>query len=39
MPQQHDHSYKQMYSYPEMIKDLLTGFVHQDWVGQALECR
>ena len=34
MSQYHDHGYKQLYSFPEMVKDLLTGFVDQDWVSQ-----
>ena len=29
-----DNSYKKLFSYPEMIKDLLQGFVKQDWVAQ-----
>ncbi|ALG67928.1 Rpn family recombination-promoting nuclease/putative transposase [Beggiatoa leptomitoformis] len=28
----HDTSYKLLFSYPEMVKDLLTGFVHEKWV-------
>ncbi|MCP4676526.1 MAG: Rpn family recombination-promoting nuclease/putative transposase, partial [Deltaproteobacteria bacterium] len=28
----HDHSYKLLFSHPEMIRDLLVGFVHEDWV-------
>lgn len=30
----HDSGYKLLFSHPEMVKDLLTGFVHDDWVGQ-----
>ena len=30
----HDHSYKLLFSHPEMVKDLLTGFVKEDWVSQ-----
>ncbi len=30
----HDHSYKLLFSHPEMIKDLLTGFVKEEWVKQ-----
>lgn len=28
----HDHSYKLLFSHPEMVRDLLTGFVKEDWV-------
>ena len=28
----HDHSYKQLFSNPELVRDLLQGFVHEDWV-------
>uniref|UniRef100_A0A1S7LF79 Transposase n=1 Tax=Magnetococcus massalia (strain MO-1) TaxID=451514 RepID=A0A1S7LF79_MAGMO len=28
----HDHSYKQLFSHQEMIRDLLQGFVHEEWV-------
>ncbi|MCP4674373.1 MAG: transposase, partial [Deltaproteobacteria bacterium] len=28
----HDHSYKLLFSHPEMIRDLLIGFVREDWV-------
>ncbi|MHB8763266.1 MAG: Rpn family recombination-promoting nuclease/putative transposase, partial [Deferrisomatales bacterium] len=31
---QHDQSYKLLFSHPEMIKDLLTGFVPEPWVGR-----
>jgi predicted transposase/invertase (TIGR01784 family) len=30
----HDHSYKLLFSHPEMVADLLRGFVHEDWVAQ-----
>jgi predicted transposase/invertase (TIGR01784 family) len=30
----HDHSYKLLFSHPEMVADLLRGFVHEDWVSQ-----
>lgn len=30
----HDHSYKQLFSHPELIRDLLTGFVREEWVKQ-----
>ena len=29
----HDHSYKLLFSHPEMVADLLRGFVHEPWVG------
>ena len=29
----HDHSYKLLFSHPEMVADLLRGFVHEDWVN------
>jgi len=28
----HDHSYKNLFSHPEMFADLLRGFVHEEWV-------
>ena len=28
----HDQSYKLLFSHPEMVADLLRGFVHEDWV-------
>lgn len=28
----HDKSYKRFFSDPVMIKDLLTGFIHEDWI-------
>lgn len=28
----HDHSYKLLFSHPEMIADLLRGYVHQPWI-------
>ena len=28
----HDHSYKLLFSHPEMIEDLLRGYVKEDWV-------
>jgi hypothetical protein len=30
----HDHSYKLLFSHPEMVRDLLRGFVRRPWVGQ-----
>ncbi len=32
----HDHSYKQLFSHPELIRDLLQGFIREDW-GQDLD--
>ena len=32
-PRHHDHSYKQLFAHPEMVRDLLTGFVHERWVA------
>ena len=34
MAQHHDTGYKQLYSFPEMVEDLVTGFIHADWVQQ-----
>src|SRR5690554_1576078 len=34
MASHHDHSYKLLFSHPEMVKDLLTGFVKEAWVAQ-----
>jgi predicted transposase YdaD len=28
----HDHSYKNLFSYPQMVEDLLRGFVREEWV-------
>lgn len=30
----HDHGYKLLFSYPEMVADLLRGFVREAWVQQ-----
>lgn len=30
----HDNSYKLLFSHPEMVADLLRGFVHADWVNE-----
>ncbi len=30
---EHDESYKLLFSFPEMVADLLRGFVHEDWVA------
>ncbi|WP_445004438.1 Rpn family recombination-promoting nuclease/putative transposase [Halomonas mongoliensis] len=34
MANHHDHSYKLLFSHPEMVRDLLTGFVKESWVSQ-----
>lgn len=31
---QHDNGYKLLFSHPEMVRDLLTGFVHEPWVAE-----
>ena len=31
---EHDQSYKSFFSNPSMIRDLLTGFIHEDWVTE-----
>ncbi|SEH05205.1 Rpn family recombination-promoting nuclease/putative transposase [Candidatus Venteria ishoeyi] len=31
---QHDASYKNLFSHPQMVQDLLQGFVHEQWVEQ-----
>ncbi|HIE03079.1 MAG TPA: transposase [Thiotrichaceae bacterium] len=33
-PKEHDNSYKQLFSHPRMVKDLLQGFIPQKWVTQ-----
>jgi hypothetical protein len=30
----HDHSYKLLFSHPQMVRDLLEGFVRADWLAQ-----
>ncbi len=30
----HDTAYKQLFSHPEMVRDLITGFVHEPWVKE-----
>jgi hypothetical protein len=30
----HDNSYKLLFSHPEMVEDLLKGFVKENWVGE-----
>ncbi len=27
----HDHSYKQLFSHPDLVSDLLEGFVREKW--------
>jgi len=34
MKKDHDHAYKLLFSEPEIIIDLLRGFVHEDWVNE-----
>jgi predicted transposase YdaD len=34
MSQDHDSSYKQFFSYPRMVRDLLEGYVKEEWVKQ-----
>ncbi len=34
MNKPHDHAYKLLFSEPEMIIDLLQGFVHEPWVSE-----
>jgi hypothetical protein len=29
---EHDSGYKSLFSHPEMVEDLLRGFIHEDWV-------
>jgi len=29
---EHDAGYKSLFSHPEMVEDLLRGFIHEDWV-------
>lgn len=29
---QHDHSYKMLFSHAELVRDLLEGFIQQEWV-------
>ena len=31
---EHDPSYKRLFSHPQMIKDLLEGFIDEDWVKE-----
>jgi predicted transposase/invertase (TIGR01784 family) len=34
MSQDHDHSYKNLFSHVELIKDLLQGFIHEPWINE-----
>ena len=34
MKPEHDGSYKQIFSHPKVIEDLLRGFIHEDWAEQ-----
>ena len=34
MTQHHDTGYKKLYTFPKMVEDLLTGFIHQDWIKE-----
>ncbi|HEY2294642.1 MAG TPA: hypothetical protein VGM86_28405 [Thermoanaerobaculia bacterium] len=29
---EHDSGYRLLFSHPEMVEDLIRGFVHEDWV-------
>ncbi len=29
----HDHSYKQLFSHTELVRDLLSGFVQEAWIA------
>jgi len=31
---EHDHSYKLLFSHPQMVRDLLEGFIRGDWLSQ-----
>lgn len=35
MPSPHDTGYKLLFSHPEMVRDLLLGYVPGDWVADA----
>src|SRR5690606_41224541 len=30
----HDHSYKLLFSHPQMVRDLLEGFIREDWLAE-----
>lgn len=34
MGQRHDTAYRQLFSYPRMVRDLLRGYVHEPWMAQ-----
>ncbi|WP_255756820.1 Rpn family recombination-promoting nuclease/putative transposase [Massilia sp. erpn] len=34
MANQHDSAYRQLFSHPEMVADLLRGFLPPDWLSQ-----
>jgi hypothetical protein len=36
---QHDHAYKLLFSHPEMVRDLLEGFVRENWLAQLTTAR
>jgi hypothetical protein len=31
---EHDNGYKRLFSHPEMVEDLIRGFVREDWVKE-----
>ena len=30
----HDNAYKNLFTHPQVVQDLLRGFVHEDWVQE-----
>jgi hypothetical protein len=30
----HDHAYKLLFSHPKMVRDLLEGFVKEEWLSE-----
>jgi hypothetical protein len=36
--QTHDNAYKNLFSHPDAVRDLLQGFVHEDWVAFQFRC-
>lgn len=32
--EEHDNSYRKFFSFPQMMKDLLVGYVHESWVSE-----
>ena len=34
MTAEHDHNYKLVFSHPEMVRDLLRGFVNEPWLAE-----